>query len=95
VLAGSFAMLVRLVWSTLNFGRQFFILLVFLLANHLVMLFAYAGISGGPNYLGDGETQDCFLMQLWFKILVGLSVFTAMEMCSRRRRKSGMRGQHI
>jgi len=80
-----FVVLVRIVWSILSLGRQFCILLAFLLTSHLVLLLTYAGIAGGPGYLRGGETQDCFLMQLWFKMMVGLLVFIAMEIWSRRR----------
>jgi hypothetical protein len=85
LLATLFVVLVRLVWSTLTTGRQLCILLAFLLASHLALLLTYAGISGGPDYLRDGVTQDCFLMQLWFKTLVGILVFFTLEIWSRRR----------
>jgi hypothetical protein len=84
VLSTLFVIIVRVVWSTLTTGRQVCVLLAFLLTSHLVLLLTYAAISGGPGYLGDGATQDWFLMQLWFKVLVGILVFCGIELWSRR-----------
>jgi hypothetical protein len=80
-----FVICVRLIWPTLTLGRQLCILLALLLTNHVVLLLTYAGISGTPEYLEDGVTQDWFLLQLWFKLLVGSSGFSGLEIWVRRR----------
>lgn len=85
VVAILFAVCVRLTWQTLTLGRQLCILLALLLVNHVVLLLAYAGISGTPEYLQNGVTQDCFLMQLWFKLLVGIAGFSGLQLRDRRR----------
>jgi len=85
VLASLFAVSVRFIWPILTLGRQLCVLLCLLLLNHVVLLLTYAGISGTPEYLQDGETQDCFLMQLWFKFIVGILAFVGLEIWTRKR----------
>jgi len=85
VVGSLFAVCVRLIWPTLTLGRQLCVLLALLLTGHVVLLLTYAGISGTPEYLQDGTTQDCFLMQLWFKLLVGVLAFVGLEVWTRKR----------
>jgi hypothetical protein len=80
-----FAISVRVIWPKLTLGRQLCILLALLLTNHVVLLLTYAGISGAPEYLQDGVTQNCLLMQLWFKLLVGILGFSGLEIWVRNR----------
>lgn len=85
IVGSLFAVCVRLIWPTLRLGRQLCILLALLLISHVALLLTYAAISGTPEYLQDGETQDCFLMQLWFKLLIGVLVFVGLEIWTRKR----------
>lgn len=87
VVGSLFAVCVRFIWPTHTLGRQFCILLALLLTSHVVLLLTYAGISGTPEYLQDGVTQDCFRRQLWFKLFVGVFAFVALEVLGRKRVK--------
>ena len=90
LLSGSFAVCVRLIWSTFTPGRQLCLLLGFLLSSHVGLLLTYAAMSGTSEYLQDGATADSFLKQLWFKTAVGISIFIGLEIRSRRRLGSKM-----
>ena len=85
ILAGAFAIIVPIIWPALSFGRLLALLIGLLLLNHVVLLLTYAGMSGTREYLQDGTTQDCFLVQLWFKLAVGIAVFFGSHFWSRKR----------
>ena len=85
LLASSFAVCVRLIWPSLAPGRQLCLLLALLLTSHVFLILTYAGISGTPEYLQDGETQDCLLNLFRFKLAVGILAFVGQEIWDRKR----------
>ena len=83
VVATLFAVVVPMIWPAKSFGRQLAILILVLLFSHLSLLLTYAAISGGPDYLRDGETQNCFLEQLQFKLAAGTFAFVGLRLGAR------------
>jgi hypothetical protein len=82
-----FSLFVSVIASQLSFGRRLLCLIGLLVSNHVVVISTYAAISGwNPDYLGDGETQDCFRMQLWFKLCLGILSFFGLQICTDRMR---------
>ena len=75
LLCAIFVFWIRITFDRISLGRQLCLLFTLLLISHLMLILAYAGISGTPEYLQDGETQNCFLHQLWFKLTAGTVIF--------------------
>lgn len=72
ILSGLMAIAILAICPQWPGSRQVLLLIALSALSHLSLMMTYAAISGGPDYLQDGVTQDCFALQFRFKIVIGI-----------------------